>query len=138
MLELALKGKNLLLKPVIERLELLCSGTIGVCGTQGGSVVALTELRRGRESHGVVGRCGEFVFAFFFVGKVVVFEVGVEANRRQVRCDVVPQSVHCLRIRAKRGSHVNQRSREHLRFVNGPREREREFNGNLQGNFETG
>jgi hypothetical protein len=84
-LELALEGKNLFLKPVIERLELLYSGAIDVCGTQDGSVVALTGLRRGRESHGVVCCCGKFVgsvTAFFFVGKVVVFDVGVEANRR--------------------------------------------------------
>jgi hypothetical protein len=50
MLELALEGEDLLLKPAVEGLELLWSRMIGIygtaavkgCGTQSWSVVALT------------------------------------------------------------------------------------------------
>jgi hypothetical protein len=128
----------LLLEPVIERLEVFYSSMIGICWTLNGPVVALTEPRSGRKSHGVAccrGKLVGSVVAFFVVGKVIVLGVVVDVNGRQVRCDEIPQGVHCLRERAKRGSHVNQSLREHLRFVNGPRGRKREFSGKLKGIF---
>ncbi len=85
-LELALEGEDLLLKPIIERLELLYSGLIGIGGTRNRPVVTLTEFGGVWEGHGVVGCRGEivgFVVAFFFV-EVIVLEVGVYANGRQV------------------------------------------------------
>jgi len=87
-LELALEGEDLLLKPIIERLELLYSGMIGIGGARNRPVVTLTELGGGWEGHGVVSCRGEeivgsVVALFFFVG-VIVSEVGVYANGRQV------------------------------------------------------
>jgi len=66
-LELALEGEDLLLKPAVEGLDLLYSSMVGIygtvavkgCGTQNWSVVALTESGRGREGmvlYVVVGR----------------------------------------------------------------------------------
>jgi hypothetical protein len=85
-LELALEGEYLLVEPSIERLELLYSGLIGICGTRNRPVVALTECGGGWEGHGVVGCRGEIVgsaVGFFFL-EVIVLELGVYANGRQV------------------------------------------------------
>jgi hypothetical protein len=62
-------------------------------------------------------------------------EVVVDANGREVRCDEIPKSVHCLRMRAKRVSHANQSSREHLRSVNLRRAWEGLSSGKLSGNI---
>lgn len=71
-LELVLEGEDLLLEPIIERLELLYSGMIGVAGTRNRPVVALTEIGGGSKGHGVVACCHGVivgsVVAFFLVG----------------------------------------------------------------------
>ena len=82
-LELALEGEDLLLKPIIESLELPYSGNNCIGGARSRPVVMLTEIGGGRE-------------------------LVIDADGRQVRCDEIPQSVHCLRMRAEWGSHANK------------------------------
>ena len=125
MLELALEGEDLLLKPAVEGLELLWSRMIGIystaavkgCGTESWSVVALTGSCGKREGHSC-GKVVGIVVAVFVFGKVVIWDVVVDANRRKIGGDEIPQGVHCLRMRAKRCcSRMNQGSSEHLCFV---------------------
>src|SRR5260370_1389845 len=83
------------------------------------------------EGHGVGRSCGKFVgivVAFFVFRKVVILDI-VVGTRRKIRGDEIPQGVHCLRMRAKRGTRGNQGSREHLRS-------EYEPWGNAEGNVE--